>query len=82
MSGVKMGLEALQKALVGIEMGSDLHTAVLKAIADISKHMEKGGPGDQSAMIQQLAQAARQQQAAPPQMPGMGGEPSPQPPAM
>lgn len=85
-TGVKMALEALQKSLPGLPMGSELHSAVLKAITDISKNMAKGdGQGDQSAMIQQLAQMARQQQTqgANPMagmMPGAGGQP--QPPAM
>jgi hypothetical protein len=90
MTGVKMALEALQKSLTGLPMGSEIHTAVLKAITDISKNMAKGdGQGDQSAMIQQLAQMARQQQTgganpAAGMMPGGGGgaPPQPQPPAM
>lgn len=85
MTGIKLALEALQKSMVGLRMGSDLHTAVLKAITDISKQMGKGdGPGDQSSMIQQLAQMARAQQTQgagmPPGMPGAppgGGQPHP-----
>lgn len=88
MTGVKLSVEALQKSLTGIPMGSDLHTAVLKAITEISKHLDKdGADGDQASVIQQLAQMARQQQTGGqagamnrmfPQ--GAGGQP--QPPAM
>lgn len=95
-SAVKAGLEALQKALPMLPMGSELHTAVAKTIVDIGKHVEKAGMGgDQSAMIQQLMEMARsaktnpaaqaalpQGGGAPPPMPGMeGGEP-PMPPMM
>ncbi len=88
-TGVKLALEALQKSLVGIPMGSELHTAVLKAITDISKNLDKGGGGDQTAMIQQLAQMARGAQTQPPpqaaamqhMFPGAGGG-QPQAPAM
>lgn len=83
-AAIKMGLEAFQKALVGVPMGSELHTALLKAITDVSKNFAKEGSAggqDQSAMIQQLAQMARQQQQGPNPMAGMmpGGV---QPPAM
>jgi hypothetical protein len=67
MAGLKVGLEALQKALPQLPMGSEIHTSVLKAIADISKHMEKGGQGqgDSSAVIQQLVEAARMAKTQP-----------------
>jgi len=88
MVGVKLAVEALQKSLAGLPMGSDLHTAVLKAITEIAKHLDKAGAdGDQAAVIQQLAQMARQQQtggqagAMNRMFPsGPGGQP--QPPAM
>ena len=61
MTGVKLGLEALQKALPQIPMGSKLHTAVLKAVADIGKNLndEGGKGGDPAAMVQQLIEMAR-----------------------
>lgn len=81
---VRMALEALQKALPMIPMGSELHTSVLKSVADISKQVGKvGGASDPSAVIQQLAQLAREQkqQAVPPAMMGAPpGAPPPPPP--
>jgi hypothetical protein len=85
---IKTALEMLQKALPGLQMGSKLHNAVMKAITEIAKEVQTH-EGDQSAMVQQLAQlaaAARQQpqqaammrqfpQAGPPG--GGGGPPSP-----
>lgn len=61
---VRTGVEALQKALVGIPMGSELHTAVLKAITDISRRMESGG-GDKAGQTQALAAMARDNQSNP-----------------
>lgn len=55
---VRTGVEALQKALMGLPMGSELHTAVLKAITEISRRMESG-PGNQSEQIQALGSMAR-----------------------
>jgi hypothetical protein len=65
-------------------MGSPLHTAVLKALTDIGKVMEKegGAKADPAAAIQQLVEMARnakQAGGAPPQMPGVGGAPPPPP---
>ena len=87
-TAVKVGLEALQKALPGLPMGAELHTAVLKAVADISKHIEKQ-QGDSASVVQQLAQMAHSaqqqpQQAAmmrafPPSPPGGGASPPPPP---
>ena len=90
MTAVKLGLEALQKSLPQIPMGSKLHTAVLKAVADIGKNLQdEVGGGDKAAQVQQLiemmrnaktnpnAQAAMPQGAPPPQAPAM---PAPMPP--
>lgn len=78
-TGVKLALEALQKALPGLPMGSPLHTATLKAVTELSKHMGEQGGGDQAAVIQQLVAKAREAQSAPPQapasFPGAGGPP-------
>src|SRR5579872_3228315 len=61
MTAVKVGMEALQKALQQLPLGSDLHTAVLKALTDVGKHLEKGGAGegDPSAVLQQLVEGMR-----------------------
>lgn len=88
-AGVKLAIEALQKSLMGLPMGAPIHTAVLKAITDISKNLDDAGAhgGDQSAVIQQLAQLARAQQEQPGQsammqklMPGGGSGGAPPPP--
>jgi len=89
---VKVGLESLQKALPQLPMGSELHTAVLKAIEQISSKLEKAGaPNDPSAVLQQLVEMARaakvnpNAQAALPQgAPGAppGGPPPMMPPMM
>lgn len=81
---LKLGLKALQEALPTQPMGSPIHTAILKALTDIGKVMEKegGAKGDPGAAIQQLIEMARnakQAGGAPPQMPGAGGAPPPPP---
>lgn len=84
MTALKLGLEALQKALPALPMGSEIHNAVLKAVGDIAKHMENPGGGDQAAIIQQLVAMARDAHAQPGQqammrslMPGGGAPPPP-----
>jgi hypothetical protein len=78
-AGLKTALELLQKSLPTLPMGSKVHTAVLKAVTELSRAIadEPQGGGDSSAIIQQLvaAQRAQQQQPHPPmpQMPNMGG---------
>lgn len=71
MEGVKLGLKALQEALPAIPIGSELHQSLLKAVGDIGKHIDQGGPGDQSGMMQQLVAMARSAQGAPPQAAAM-----------
>lgn len=78
---VKTGLEMLQQALPGLEMGSELHAAVLKAITQISTHVAKG-VDDASGKMQQLVTAARAAQSGggptpTPMMAGGGGAPPP-----
>jgi hypothetical protein len=82
MEKLKLSLKGLQEALPVLPMGAPLHTAVLKALTDISKALEKegGGQGDPGAMIQQLvemARAAKQGGGAPP--PPGAGAPMPPP---
>ena len=78
MTGVKLALEVLQKALPGLQMGSELHSAVMKSITDLSKHVAQGAD-DQSGMMQQLAMLARAAQTDPARMAAMrsmgGGAP-------
>jgi len=81
MAALTSAVELLQKALPQLPMGSKLHTAVLKAVSDIGKHMaEEGGAKDQSAIIQQLvdmARSAKVNPASPAALPGAGGGPPP-----
>jgi len=93
MAALKVGLESLQKALPQLPMGSALHQSVLKAVADIGKHLEKegGAQGDQMGAIQQLMEMARAAKTQPnmagmmpggppPGGPGAGAPPPPTPP--
>lgn len=80
---VHTALEALQKALVGLPMGSELHTAVLKCVTNLAKNMNNSG-GDKAAQIQALAQMGRgiQQNPQAEAMQRMGQPQPNQPPAM
>jgi len=85
-AAVKMALEALQKALPGLPMGSELHTEVLKAVGGIAKHLEQS-QGDAGSVLQQLSAMAKQAQADPQRAamlralsPQPGGAPPPAPP--
>ena len=83
LSSLKVGLEALQKSLPQLPMGSALHQSVLKAVADIGKHLEKegGAGGDQSGAIQQLMEMARAAKTQPNMAAMMpGGSPAGGPP--
>jgi hypothetical protein len=63
MAAVRTAVEALQKALPGLPMGSELHTAVLKSITDLSRRLEGGG--DHAAQTQVMSQMARENQQNP-----------------
>ncbi len=88
MTGVKIGLEALQKALPSIPLGSELHNDLMKAISSISKHIASDqGSGQGSNQIQQLMELIRAAKTggAQPNMaammpPGGGGAGAPPPP--
>ena len=86
LASLKVGLEALQKALPQLPMGSKLHQSVLKAVADIGKNIEhEGGGGDQAGAIQQLMEAMRSAKTNPnlaQMMPAAGGAPPPPMPPM
>ena len=90
MTGVKVGVEALQKALPSLPMGSKLHSTILKALQDIPKEMETGMGGGPGAEVQQLIAMARNAQTQPqraammsmfPSGGGPGGGGAPPPPA-
>jgi hypothetical protein len=80
---VHTALEALQKALPGLPMGSELHTAVLRTVTDLSKRLGNE-PGDKASQVQQLAQMGRGLQANPQAaaLQRLQGGGAPQPPAM
>ena len=86
MTGVKVGLEALQKALPMLPMGSELWSAVHKALGDIGKHMDMMSGGGPSSAIQQLVAMARDQRTEPQKaammsmFPGPAGGGAPPPP--
>ena len=84
MQMVKTGIEALQKALPMIPMGSPLHQKILSTVKDLSKETTEGGD-NQALQMQSLIQMLRQKSQEQPMsalgklMPGAGGA---QPPAM
>jgi hypothetical protein len=81
---VHIGLKALNASLVGLPMGSDLHTAVMKAVIEIGKHLGKAQADEvekKQAMLQQLKEMQEQPQAAMLQRMAAGGG-QPQPPMM
>jgi len=69
LSLVHQALKALQLAMVGLPMGTDLHTAVLNAVRDLTRKMtDMGGStegGDQAGMMQALVGQMRNAQANP-----------------
>ena len=89
LTGVKVGLEALQKALPMLPMGSELHSKVMKAISSISEHLAEGA-GQGGNQIQALMEMMRnaKTQGGPNMGAMMPGGPSgagggiPSPPAM
>lgn len=62
MMKVKSGLEMIQAALPGLGVGTPLHTAILKAMQQIGKHLAQGSPtaGVQSTMLQDLLRRTMQ----------------------
>jgi hypothetical protein len=90
MPKVHNAVQMLQDALPAVPMGTELHTAILKAIESISKHMSQNDQSqglDMQSMIQMMKNASQQapMQAlarmypsgggAGPAMPGAGGPP-------
>lgn len=86
MGDIKTALDALQKALPAIPMGTELHKAVLDAVSKIGKHMTEAANNPQMKMqnlLQMIQQAkAQQPNAALAGLAGGGGAPPPAPPAM
>lgn len=62
MMKVKAGLELIQAALPGLGTGTPVHTAALKALQQLGKHMAQGQPtaGVQSTMLQDLLRRTMQ----------------------
>jgi hypothetical protein len=81
MSDVRNALMMLQKALPGLPMGSELHNDVLKAVTNISKHMDATDKGPNKGIdIQSMIQQAKGMNQASPQAAlikamGAGGAP-------
>lgn len=66
LAGVRMAVTALQKALPTLPMGSPIHTAVLKAVTDLTKVVGQG-EDDKASTMQNLVGMARNMQANPSQ---------------
>ncbi len=83
---VRLGLEALQKALPTIPMGTELHNAIIDAVKKIGAHMTEAvqGPQQQMQELLQMVQQAKAQQphAALAGIAGGGGGQPPQPPML
>ncbi len=58
-SAVRNGVQMLQKALDVIPVGSELHADVLKALTNLSKHMEAGQSATPALDQQQMLMAAK-----------------------
>ena len=75
-AAIGVALSALEKAVAGIPMGSELHTAVHKAIVEISKRLGESTPSA-SEKIQQMTQLAQQARQQPQREAMMNSFPSP-----
>ena len=77
MTTLKLAVEALMKALPSLPMGSDLQSAALKAVTELSKHMGENAGGGAADQMQQLVQMARAARTNPSPLMGMmpGGPP-------
>ena len=82
---IRMALEALQKALPSVPMGTELHKAVMEAITKIGQHLTEAAQDPQMQM-QQLMHMMQQAKAAQPNqaLAGIagGGQQPPQPPML
>ena len=86
MSDIKTALDALQKALPAVPMGTELHKAVMDAISKIGKHMTEASNNPQMKLhnLLQMVQSLKGQQpnAALAGMAGGAGGQPPTPPAL
>jgi hypothetical protein len=85
MGGIKVALDALQKALPTIPMGTELHNSVIDAIKKIGQHMSEMQASPQMGMqnlLQMIAAKMKEQQGAGAAPPGAGGPPGGAPPPM
>lgn len=87
LGGIRIALEALQKALPTVPMGTELHNAVLDAVKKIGQHMSEMQDSPQMKMQQLLQMVQHAKQAQPNQaLAGIagvgapGGAPGGQPP--
>jgi len=89
---LREAINIMQAALPEVPAGTDPHKAVLKAIADLSKHIPPSAevPGVQQTALRDLAQNAQKNAMLKQVMGslgganggGQGGPPGPQPPGM
>lgn len=78
LSDVRLALEALQKALPSVPMGTELHKAVLDAIKKIGTHMTEMQDSPQMKMQNLMQMMQRARQAQPNQaLAGLTGGPQP-----
>jgi hypothetical protein len=63
---VHTAIDALQRALPGLPMGSELHTAVLRTVTELSRRTSNEG-GDKGSQLQALSQMGRGLQQQPQQ---------------
>lgn len=85
-TAVRAAIDALQKALPNLPMGSELWAAVHKALGDIGKHLDMAGGKDPAAMAQMMMAMMRDakidpqrrafMQSFPTPMGGGGGPPA------
>lgn len=82
MALVHTAIDALQRALPGLPMGSELHTAVLRTVTELSRRTNNE-QGDKGSQLQALAQMGHGLQANPQQQALQRMQPTaPHPPAM
>lgn len=82
MRKIGLALSQIQEAMMGLPIGSELHTSVLKAVRDLSRHFgqdaQQAGPQqtDLQDQLRQLAQRAMMQRVMQNQGGASAGPPS------